>query len=75
MASNTIWRNLPCRYRERPLFDHVLTLEGLKSDPKKVAAIEQMQPPTNKSKLETILGMVQYLSKFAPHLAEISTLA
>uniref|UniRef100_A0A3P9MQF2 Gypsy retrotransposon integrase-like protein 1 n=1 Tax=Oryzias latipes TaxID=8090 RepID=A0A3P9MQF2_ORYLA len=29
-----------------------------------------MPPPSNKSELETILGMVTYLSKFAPRLSE-----
>jgi hypothetical protein len=29
--------------------------------------------PTNKAELETILGMVNYLSKFAPNLSEITS--
>ena len=32
-----------------------------------------MQPPQNKAELETILGMVNYLSKFAPNLSEITS--
>ena len=32
-----------------------------------------MQPPQNKAELETILGMVNYMSKFAPNLSEITS--
>ncbi|CAC5355707.1 unnamed protein product [Mytilus coruscus] len=32
-----------------------------------------MPPPSNKAELQTILGMVNYLSKFAPNLAEITS--
>lgn len=31
-----------------------------------------MEPPQNKSELETMLGMVNYLSRFTPRLAEIN---
>ncbi len=55
-----------------PYFGHVLTSEGLQPDPSKIAAIEQMEPPANKAELETILGMVNYLAKFAPRLAEVT---
>lgn len=40
---------------------------------KKISAIRDMSPPKNKSELETILGMVNYLSRFAPNLSEINT--
>lgn len=33
-----------------------------------------MELPKNKSELETILGMINYLSRFAPRLAEINAL-
>ncbi|KAK9539543.1 hypothetical protein VZT92_004643 [Zoarces viviparus] len=51
-------------------FGHKLTREGIKPDPNKVKAIKEMAPPRNKAELETILGMVTYLSKFAPRLSE-----
>ena len=53
-------------------FGHLLTSEGLKPDPAKVTAVENMQQPTNKAELETILGMVNYLSRFAPNLSEVT---
>ena len=54
-------------------FGHLLTNEGLKPDPEKVEAIRRMESPENKGELETFLGMVNYLAKFAPNLAEITT--
>lgn len=37
---------------------HTLSHEGLKPDPQKVRAIQDMTPPQNKAELETVLGMV-----------------
>lgn len=54
-------------------FGHVLSSEGVKADPTKVKAISDMPPPTNKSELQTVLGMINYMSKFAPNLAEITS--
>ena len=31
-----------------------------------------MEPPKNGQELETLLGMVNYLAKFTPNLAEIT---
>ncbi|XP_053376863.1 uncharacterized protein K02A2.6-like [Mercenaria mercenaria] len=58
---------------EIPFFGHLLTSKGLKMDPSKVKAIEQMPSPTTKSELQTVLGMVTYLQRFAPNLSEITT--
>lgn len=53
-------------------FGHTLSHKGIKPDPQKVNAVKEMQPPRNKAELETILGMVNYLARFAPHLSEIN---
>lgn len=31
-----------------------------------------MSPPENEAELETILGMANYLARFAPNLAEVT---
>ena len=54
-------------------FGHLLTTDGVGPDPDKVSAIIEMKPPNNKSELETLLGMVTYLAKFAPNLSEITS--
>ena len=54
-------------------FGHVLSDKGVQPDPKKIAAIQEMEPPRNKQELETLLGMVNYLAKFTPNLAETTS--
>ena len=53
-------------------FGHIIGADGLKPDPQKIEAINNMAAPTNKKELETMLGMVTYLSKFAPSLSEVT---
>lgn len=56
-----------------PFFGHLLTDKGLKIDPAKVKAIKEMPSPTNKAEIETVLGMVTYLQRFAPNLSELTS--
>jgi hypothetical protein len=56
-----------------PFFGCILTADGLKPDPAKLTAIKDMPTPQNKGELETVLGMVNYLARFAPRLAEITS--
>ena len=51
---------------------HVITRRGLKPDPEKTRAVEEMKPPTCVKELRTFLGFIQYLSKFLPNMAEVS---
>ncbi|MCG8113106.1 MAG: Ty3/Gypsy family RNase HI domain-containing protein, partial [Candidatus Thiodiazotropha taylori] len=57
---------------EVPFFGHVISDQGLKADPSKIEAIVNLEPPDSKEKLETLLGMANYMSKFAPRLADIT---
>ncbi|XP_056135369.1 G2/mitotic-specific cyclin-B2-like [Lampris incognitus] len=51
---------------------HVLSKDGLKPDMGKVRAIQEIPEPQDKTELQRIMGMVQYLAKFIPNLAEVS---
>ena len=53
-------------------FGHVLSKDGLKAGKKKVEAIKNMPSPTNKGELESVLGMLIYLSAFAPMLSDMT---
>ena len=44
---------------------HIIRKVGIKPVAVKIAAVKDMEPPKDKSELETILRMVNYLSKFA----------
>ena len=50
----------------------ILTAEGIQSDPDKIAAIIGMREPTTIKELRRFLGMTNQLSKFTPHLSEIT---
>ena len=60
------------RKAEVSYIGHCLTKEGLKPDPKKIQAIQEMQRPQNLKELRTFLGFMQYLAKFMPNMANVS---
>ena len=60
------------RATELQFYGNLITSKGLQPDPLKVAAIADMEPPNSKKELETVLGMINYLSKFLPNLAEVT---
>lgn len=48
---------------------HLLSAEGLKPDPKKVEAVQQTLPDAKA--VQRLLGFVNYLAKFLPHLSDV----
>ena len=50
---------------------HKLTHEGVRPDPSKVEAIQNMPEPTDKGGVRRFLGFVNYLRKFIPRLSEM----
>ena len=63
-----------CRFKlsEVSYYGHVISSDGMKSDLKKVEAIAKMAKPANKTELQTILSMANYLAKFAPHMSDLT---
>jgi len=49
---------------------HVIDGEGIHADPEKTKAILEFATPTNKKELRRFFGMVNYLGKFTPILAD-----
>lgn len=60
------------RMNEVRFYGHHISKDGLKADPSKIAAITNMKPPTSKSELQTLMGMVNFLSRYAPNLADVA---
>lgn len=55
-----------------PFFGMVIGKNGLEPDPKKVNAVMDMKPPTTVKELQSFLGVVNYLSRFSPHISELT---
>lgn len=47
----------------------VIDAEGVRPDPAKVSAINNLSPPENVQELKRVLGLVNYLGKYIPNLA------
>ena len=50
---------------------HLFTNNGLKIDPDKARAVQEMTPPTDTKGVQRLNGFVNYLSKFLPQLADV----
>ena len=51
---------------------HVVSAEGISTDPQKVEAIRNLPTPKNITEVRSSLGMINHVSKFAKHLASKS---
>ena len=69
-------KKLKLRLSEFPFIGHLLTPNGVKLDPEKVRAVQEMPNPDVRSNTEKVkavqrlLGFVNYLAKFVPHLVD-----
>jgi len=60
-----------CEYKKEEItfLGHIINSRGVKPDPSKVEAIVNLREPENVAELRRYLGMVQYLSRYLPHLS------
>ena len=49
---------------------HVISADGVKPDPEKTRAVQELDAPKNVSELRSFLGMINQLGRFLPNLAE-----
>ena len=54
-------------------YGNIISKDGMAPDPQKVNAIANMPVPTSKQELRSVLGMVNYLSRFTPNLAHMTS--
>jgi hypothetical protein len=52
------------------LLGYMVSARGIDANPKKVEAIEQLQPPRTRRKIQTLASMMATLSRFIPKLGE-----
>jgi len=63
---------LKLRRKEVVFMGHIISADGLKPDPSKIQGINEMPSPTCKQDVKRLLGMVNYLQRFAPNLSSIT---
>ena len=57
--------------KEIEFLGFVISGDGIRADPKKVKAITDMPEPTNITELRRVLGMINFLGRFLPHLSDV----
>ena len=60
------------RLPQVPFFGHQWSVRGLSPDPKEIAAVKRMELPQDMETMRSFLGLVNYLNRLSPHLAELS---
>ncbi|GJP59615.1 hypothetical protein CLOP_g13138, partial [Closterium sp. NIES-67] len=52
---------------------HVISIDGVKIDPKKIATIKDWKPPVSLHELQSFLGFVNYVRRFIPNMAGVTS--
>ena len=62
-----------CHFRctSIPFFGKVVSRKGIQPDPQKIKVLTNMLVPKNKRELQVFLGIINYLGKFSPGMAEV----
>ena len=55
------------------ILGHVINQQGLHTDPNKISLIKNYPQPETRTQLQSFIGLVNYLSKFYPHMASDMT--
>ena len=63
-----------CQFRQTEItyLGETLTANGVKPDETKVEAIKNYPKPTNKHDVQRLLGMVNFIAKFAPNISDVT---
>jgi hypothetical protein len=57
--------------QEGKLLGHIVSLDGIRIDPKRVEALETLAIPRNVKEIQSFLGKINFLRRFVPNFAEI----
>ena len=58
------------RLTELKYAGHIISKDGIKSDPKKIERVLNLPSPTNAVQLKRFMGMVCYISKLIPTMSK-----
>ena len=63
-----------CQFKQKQVkfFGLILTRDGVIPDPAKIEALKRLPEPKDEKLLQSFLGMVNYLSRFDPHMANMT---
>ena len=63
-----------CRFfqQEIPFLGHIISKNGIMTDPEKVRAMREMKPPTCLKDVQAVLGLFQYYKAFVKDFARIA---
>ncbi|GJP40024.1 hypothetical protein CLOM_g24318 [Closterium sp. NIES-68] len=66
-----ITKGSKCEFLKHELefLGHVISIDGVKIDPKKITTIQAWKPPSNLRELQSFLGFVNYIRHFIPNMA------
>lgn len=70
--SNLKQRSVIFSCKEVSFLGHIVSSNGIKTDPTKTKAVDDWKRPTNKSELRSFLGLVSYYRKFVKDFAKIA---
>ncbi|GJP62458.1 hypothetical protein CLOP_g19517 [Closterium sp. NIES-67] len=59
--------------QELEFLGHYISINGVKIDPKKIATIQDWKPPANLHELQRFLGFVNYVRRFIPNMAWVTS--
>ena len=63
-----------CQFRKKEVkfFSLILSQHGVSPDPSKIEALKKLPEPKDEKLLQSFLGMVNYLSRFDPNIANLT---
>ena len=64
-------QKLQFKKNEVSFFGHRWSRDGISPDPEKIKSILQMEFPQNKETMHSFLGLVNFLNRYSPRLAEL----
>ena len=70
-----MFNSVKCWIRQPQIafYDALLTAQGMQLDPFKIQTLQDLPTPNSQPKLQSILGLINYLQPFIPGLSSKTT--